>query len=126
LGAGAATGAVMLAHGAGEAAGAGLLVAAAGVRWAIGRWEKVRRLWRADWARVKEAAERDVEAALDQALETQVLIVPVRAAEGIESIVAKREKEIGQLRQEVDKLDAVISDSKTLAHRSSYDSSVDR
>jgi hypothetical protein len=60
-GAGAATGAVMLAHGAGEAAGAGLLVAVAGVRWAIGRWEKVRRLWRADWARVKEAAERDVE-----------------------------------------------------------------
>ncbi len=58
-----------------------------------------------------------MQAALDQALENQVLIVPVRAAEGIEGIVAKREDEMRQLRQEVDKLDAVISDSQNLAHR---------
>ena len=58
-----------------------------------------------------------MQAALDQALENQVLIVPVRAAEGIEGIVAKREDEMRQLRQEVDKLDAVNSDSQNLAHR---------
>ena len=63
IGAGAGAGALVLAHGLGEAAGAGLLVAAAGVRWAIGRWDKARRAWRADWLRVQEAAERDVQVA---------------------------------------------------------------
>jgi len=110
-------GAVVLSQGIGEAAGAGLLASAAGVRWAIGRWDKARKMWRGDWIRVKEAAERDVEAALDQALEKQVLIVPVRAAEGIESIVTKREDELMQLRREVDKLDAVISGSQNSPHR---------
>jgi len=62
VGAGAAVmGAGVLAQGVGEAAGVGLLVAAAGVRWAIGRWDKARKMWRADWIRVTEAAERDVE-----------------------------------------------------------------
>ena len=64
LGVGAGTavmGAGVLGQGVGEAAGMGLLVAAAGVRWAIGRWDKARKMWRADWIRVKEAAERDVE-----------------------------------------------------------------
>jgi hypothetical protein len=61
LGAGVGTGALMLTHGAGEAVGAGLFVVAMGVRWAIGRWDKVRKGWRADWGRVKEAAERDVQ-----------------------------------------------------------------
>ncbi|KAH9963836.1 hypothetical protein BC827DRAFT_1375221 [Russula dissimulans] len=118
VGAGAATGAMLLSHGVGEAAGAGLFVVAAGIRWAIGKWDRVRQMWRADWVRVKEAAERDVKAALDQALETQVLIVPTRAAEGIEDIVTRREDDAAQLRGEVDKLDAVISDSQNLEHRS--------
>jgi len=110
---------LVLAHGVGEAAaGAGLLVAAAGVRWAIGRWDKARKGWRADWGRVREAAERDVQAALDQALEKQVLIVPMQAAEGIEGIVVKRQDEIRQLRREVDKLGAVTSDSQNLEDRS--------
>jgi len=53
-----------------------------------------------------------LQAALDQALEKQVLIVPRRAAEGIEGIVAKRKDEIGQLRREVDELHAAISESQ--------------
>jgi hypothetical protein len=53
-----------------------------------------------------------LQAALDQALEKQVLIVPVRAAEGIEGIVAKRKDEIEQLKREVDKLDVVISEPR--------------
>jgi hypothetical protein len=61
VGGGAVMGAAVLAQGIGEAAGAGLLVAAVGVRWAIGRWDKARKMWRADWVRVKKAAERDVE-----------------------------------------------------------------
>ena len=42
----------------------------------------------------------------------------MRAAEGIEGIVAKREGEIRQLRREVDKLGAAASDSSNLAGRS--------
>ncbi|KAH9062455.1 hypothetical protein EDB87DRAFT_304621 [Lactarius vividus] len=117
IGAGVGAGVLVLAHGVGEATGAGLFVAAAGVRWAIGRWDKARRAWRGDWARVKEAAERDVQTALDSALETQVLIVPVHAADGVEEIIAKREDEIGQMRREVDKLDTEVSDSQNLTDR---------
>jgi len=52
------------------------------------------------------------QATLNQALEKQVLIVPTRAAEGIENIVAKRKDEIGQLRLDVDKLFATTSESQ--------------
>jgi hypothetical protein len=62
VGVGAASGVLMFMHQVGEVLGAGMLLgAAAGFRWTIGRWDKVRKMWRADWIRVKEAAERDVE-----------------------------------------------------------------
>jgi hypothetical protein len=53
-----------------------------------------------------------LQATLNQALEKQVLIVPTRAADGIEDIVAKRKDEIGQLRLDVDKLPATTSESQ--------------
>lgn len=139
VGVGAVSGALIFMQQVGEVLGAGMLLgAAAGFRLAIGRWDKMRKVWRADWIRVKEAAERDVEviiisfpswvviadgfiadvlqATLDQALEKQVLIVPTRAAEGIEGIVAKREDEIGQLRLDVDKLPVTTSESQNPSH----------
>ena len=62
VGVGALSGALIFMQQVGEVLGAGMLLgAAAGFRWAIGRWDKTRKLWRADWIRVKEAAERDVE-----------------------------------------------------------------
>jgi hypothetical protein len=62
VGVGAASGVLMFMHQVGEVLGAGMLLgAAAGFRWAIGRWDKMRKMWRADWIRVKEAAERDIE-----------------------------------------------------------------
>jgi hypothetical protein len=62
VGVGAASGVLVFMHQVGEVAGAGVLLGAAvGFRWAIGRWDKMRKMWRADWSRVKEAAERDVE-----------------------------------------------------------------
>ncbi len=61
----AASGALMFMHQVGEVLGAGMLLGAAGgFRWAIGRWDKMRKMWRADWVRVKEAAERDVEVSI--------------------------------------------------------------
>ena len=132
VGVSALSGALMFMQQVGEVLGAGMLLGAAvGFRWAIGRWDKMRKMWKADWIRVKEAAERDVEvitvsflsrdvvadvnalqATLDQALEKQVLIVPTRAADGIEGIVAKRKDEMAQLRLDVDKLPVTISDSQ--------------
>lgn len=53
-----------------------------------------------------------LQATLNQALEKQVLIVPTRAAEGIERIVAKRKEEIGQLWLDVDKLPTATSESQ--------------
>ena len=62
VGVGAASGVLVFMHQIGEVVGAGMLLGAAvGFRWAVGRWDKMRRMWRADWSRVKEAAERDVE-----------------------------------------------------------------
>ena len=61
VGVGAASGVLVFMHQVGEVVGAGMLLGAAvGFRWAIGRWDKVRKMWRADWGRVKEAAELDV------------------------------------------------------------------
>jgi hypothetical protein len=53
-----------------------------------------------------------LQATLDQALEKQVLIVPTRAAEGIEGIVTKRKDEIERLRLDVDKLPITMSESQ--------------
>jgi len=52
-GVGVAVGAGVLLQGIGKAVGAGLLPAAGGVHWAIGRWDKARKMWRGDWVRVK-------------------------------------------------------------------------
>lgn len=45
---------------AGTAVGAGVLGALLGVRWAVGRWERAKRLWWQDWARVGEGLGRDL------------------------------------------------------------------
>lgn len=65
VGVGAVSGVLMFMQQVGEVLGAGMLLgAAAGFRWAIGRWDNMRKMWRADWIRVKEAAERDLEVCL--------------------------------------------------------------
>jgi hypothetical protein len=40
--------------------GAGVLVAVAGVRWAVGKWERAKRQWIDDANRVSEGLERDL------------------------------------------------------------------
>lgn len=43
-----------------SAMGAGMLTALAGLRWAVGGWEKAKRKWWKDWDRVGEGLERDL------------------------------------------------------------------
>jgi len=45
---------------AGTVMGVGLLGAVAGVRWAIGRWEKAKRRWWEDWERIGDGLGRDL------------------------------------------------------------------
>lgn len=45
---------------AGTALGVGGLGALVGVRWAVGRWEKAKKLWWEDWARVGDGLQRDL------------------------------------------------------------------
>lgn len=42
------------------ALGVGMLGAAVGVRWAVGRWEKAKRRWWKDWGRIGEGLDRDL------------------------------------------------------------------
>ncbi len=42
------------------AVGVGMLGAAVGVRWAVGRWDRAKRRWWKDWDRVGEGLERDL------------------------------------------------------------------
>lgn len=40
--------------------GLGMLTAVAGIRWGVGRWEKAKKMWWADWNRIGEGLERDL------------------------------------------------------------------
>jgi len=44
----------------GTAIGIGAFTALAGTRWAVSIWEKAKRKWWKDWARVSEGLERDL------------------------------------------------------------------
>ncbi|KAL1710512.1 hypothetical protein EV121DRAFT_266458 [Schizophyllum commune] len=67
----------------GTAAGAGVLLALASVRVAIGRWEKAKRRWWGDWKRVSEGLERDLSTTLDTVLRERVCAIPVAACKGL-------------------------------------------
>lgn len=53
-------GSVMAGEGVGMAVGVGGVVGLAGIRWAVGKWERERRMWWKDWRRVAEGAGRDM------------------------------------------------------------------
>lgn len=48
----------------GTAVGVGMLSAVGSVRWAVGRWEKGKKRWWQDWARVAEGLDRDLKVCL--------------------------------------------------------------
>ena len=68
----------------GTAAGAGLLVALGGTRWALGRWDSARRAWLADWDRMRQGAERELKETYERAVEEQVVKVAEEGRRGVE------------------------------------------
>lgn len=45
----------------GTAMGVSMLCTLLGVRWAVGKWERAKKRWWADWRRVGEGLRRDLE-----------------------------------------------------------------
>ncbi|KAI4521848.1 hypothetical protein K525DRAFT_279147 [Schizophyllum commune Loenen D] len=78
----------------GTAAGAGVLLALASVRVAIGRWEKAKRRWWGDWKRVSEGLERDLSTTLDTVLRERVCAIPDAACKGLLRRVEQRHETI--------------------------------
>ncbi|KAL1695587.1 hypothetical protein GGG16DRAFT_121775 [Schizophyllum commune] len=76
------------------AAGAGVLLALASVRVAIGRWEKAKKRWWGDWKRVSEGLERDLSTTLDSVLRERVCAVPDAACKGLLRRVEQRHEVI--------------------------------
>jgi len=87
------------------AAGLGLFTAVAGIWYSIGRWETAKRKWWRDWDRVGEGLERDLRSTLDRVVEGHVLVVPTTACSGLRSMMAKREDEVAQLKDEISSLE---------------------
>lgn len=67
------------------------------LRWAVGRWERAKGRWWDDWKRVGRAVERDVRAQAKTCLEKQVFVVPLKACEGVEELVRRREEELKEV-----------------------------
>ncbi|KAE9411208.1 hypothetical protein BT96DRAFT_982979 [Gymnopus androsaceus JB14] len=84
--------------------GLGMLTAVAGIRWGVGRWEKAKKMWWADWNRIGEGLERDLVASLDHALKHHVCAYPLKAHEGVSELAPKRLEEIVELRSELESI----------------------
>ncbi|KAL5524075.1 hypothetical protein ACEPAG_8248 [Sanghuangporus baumii] len=82
----------------------GMLGTLTGLRWAVGRWTKARERWFAAFGRVGEGLDRDMSKVLGGVLDRQVCVVPNEACKGLHRLVERREKEIGEVEDEVEEL----------------------
>ncbi|KZT10701.1 uncharacterized protein LAESUDRAFT_721067 [Laetiporus sulphureus 93-53] len=93
------------------AIGAGMLAAVAGVRWAVGRFERAKKKWWKDYDRIGQGLERDLRTTLDQTLNERVLIIPERTCSGLEDFAVKRKEEIEELKEEVAALERNLDET---------------
>ena len=111
--------------------GAGILAGVAGLRWSVGRWEKAKRSFWADWERVGKGLARDLtvrslfpilcllltscmtcrQATLDERFDRYVASAPMAACEQLEGLEKKRREELAELGSQIDTLSR---DSKNL------------
>ncbi|KIK67142.1 hypothetical protein GYMLUDRAFT_69329 [Collybiopsis luxurians FD-317 M1] len=92
--------------------GVGILTAVAGIRWGVGKWERAKKNWWADWKRIGDGLERDLSTTLDHTLRNQVGIIPRRAYEGLSELAAKRKDEIIELREELEGIRKDVNKTK--------------
>jgi len=83
------------------AAGVGMLGAVAGVRWAVGHFERAKRKWWKDYDRIGEGLERDLKNVLERILRGRIFAVSEKACSGLEQVAARRRDEIQELKGEV-------------------------
>jgi len=104
------------------AMGVGMLSAVAGIRWGVGKWEKAKKRWWQDWARVGQGLDRDLkvcghpsrnssmliadQATLDQTMRQQVTVVAEAASTGVSDLVKRREEELSLMSKELEGLQA--------------------
>jgi len=112
--------------------GAGILASVAGVRWSVGRWEKARRKFWADWERVGKGLGRDLtvrffsiqnpdvfidtsceyrQATLDKRFDKHIAYVPTAVCDQLEGLEKKRREELAELQGQVNTL---LRDSRNL------------
>lgn len=97
----------------GTAIGVGMLCSVLGVRWAVGKWERAKKMWWDDWRRVGEGLGRDLKVNLDRTVDEKVVLVPESASKELLEMVKKREEEIGELEDELDRLEEDLRNVKT-------------
>jgi hypothetical protein len=83
------------------AAALGLVGAMASARWAAGRWERAKKRWWEDWARIGQGLRRDLVQNVDTVMRVQVTAVPSRAAGEMEGIVRRWKREVDEAREGV-------------------------
>ena len=90
--------------------GLGALGALAGVRWGMAKWEKAkRRFWR-DWARVEAGLEVDLRNELTVAASKQLLTRPLAAADAMEELVRRQKTKVDEQTAEVEMLKMRVAD----------------
>ncbi|KAG1731473.1 uncharacterized protein EDB91DRAFT_1305688 [Suillus paluster] len=98
---------------AGTAVGAGAFVAVAGVRWAVGKWEKAKRRWLEDVERVGEGLKRDLKVTLQQGIEKNVAVVPIAAYQGLRKLAGKQQEEMEVVRSDLMSMQADVEALET-------------
>lgn len=109
----------------GTAIGSGALLAVGSIRWAVGKWERAKRRWSQDSARIGEGLTRDLQvcvycssppiantacpqSTVQRTLDDNVTIVASTACKGMQDLVDRRRNEIHQLHGELCDLDTEL------------------
>ncbi|KAI0690525.1 hypothetical protein BC835DRAFT_175068 [Cytidiella melzeri] len=96
------------------AAGVGMLVAALGIRWMVGLWEKAKRRWWRNWDRVGEGLERDLKVTVGRTVNERVTVIPRTACDTLHHMAENRKDEIEALKEELDELQHGITQLKDI------------
>jgi len=86
------------------AMGIGVLVGLAGIRWGVGKWERAKRRWMADWSRVGAGLGRDLESALNRVMREQVFLLAETGCEQLRSTATQRQQEVTAIKEAVETL----------------------